>query len=134
MNTKPRKNVKEIVENIKHSLNTISEEDQIDIEASVLMLNFLAEIENIQKIRSIDRMSLAKSINVSPSYLTQVFSGNKPLNFKTLAKIQKALNIRFEVKTVEIKKDKNIKLKQVKESIMSFENEFDKIAELGNLT
>lgn len=134
MNTKPRKNVKEIVENIKNSLNTISEEDQIDIEASVLMLNFLAEIENIQKIRSIDRMSLAKSINVSPSYLTQVFSGNKPLNFKTLAKIQKALNIRFEVKTVEIKKDKNIKLKQVKESIMSFENEFDKIAELGNLT
>jgi transcriptional regulator with XRE-family HTH domain len=134
MNTKPSKNVKEIVENIKHSLNTISEEDQIDIEASVLMLNFLAEIENIQKIRSIDRMSLAKSINVSPSYLTQVFSGNKPLNFKTLAKIQKALNIRFEVKTVEIKKDKNIKLKKVKESIMSFENEFDKIAELGNLT
>ena len=126
MNTKPRKNVKKIVENIKHSLNTISEEDQIDIEASVLMLNFLAEIENIQKIRGIDRMSLAKSINVSPSYLTQVFSGNKPLNFKTLAKIQKALNIRFEVKSIERKKDKNIKLKKVTECIMSFENEFDK--------
>jgi transcriptional regulator with XRE-family HTH domain len=126
MNTKPRKNIKELVENIKHSLNTISEEDQIDIEASVLMLNFLAEIENIQKIRSIDRMSLAKSINVSPSYLTQVFSGNKPLNFKTLAKIQKALNIRFEVKSIERKKDKNIKLKKVTECIMSFENEFDK--------
>jgi ribosome-binding protein aMBF1 (putative translation factor) len=126
MNTKPRKNVKEIVENIKHSLNTISEEDQIDIEASVLMLNFLAEIENIQKIRGIDRMSLAKSINVSPSYLTQVFSGNKPLNFKTLAKIQKALNISFEVKSIERKKDKNIKLKKMTECIMSFENEFDK--------
>ncbi len=126
MNTKSKKNVKELVENIKNSLNTISEEDQIDIEASVLMLNFLAEIENIQKIKGIDRMSLAKSINISPSYLTQVFSGNKPLNFKTLAKIQKALNIRFEVKLVERKKDKIIKLKQAKESIMSFGNEFDK--------
>jgi len=126
MNTKSKKDVKELVENIKHSLNTISEEDQIDIEASVLMLNFLAEIENIQKIRGIDRMSLAKSINISPSYLTQVFRGNKPLNFKTLAKIQKALNIRFEVKSIERKKDKNLKLKKATESIMSFGNEFDK--------
>ena len=126
MNTKSKKDVKELVENIKHSLNTISEEDQIDIEASVLMLNFLAEIENIQKIRGIDRMSLAKSINISPSYLTQVFRGNKPLNFKTLAKIQKALNIRFEVKSIERKKDKNMKLKKATESIMSFGNEFDK--------
>lgn len=126
MNTKSNKDVKVLVENIKHTLNTISEEDQIDIEASVLMLNFLAEIENIQKIRGIDRMSLAKSINISPSYLTQVFRGNKPLNFKTLAKIQKALNIRFEVNSVKRKMDKNIKIKQTTESIMSFGNEFDK--------
>lgn len=36
-------------------------------------------------------------IKTSGSYLTQVFRGDKPLNFITLAKIQKALNIRFEI-------------------------------------
>ena len=133
MNTKNRNH--DLVEKIKHTLNSISEEDKIDIEASVLMLYFMAEIENIQKVKGIDRKTLANMIGTSPSYLTQIFSGNKPLNFKTLAKIQKALNIRFEVKTVDLSlfdvenderfKHTNTKLNQEEKDRMSVENEFD---------
>lgn len=134
MNTKTRNH--DLVEKIKHTLNSISEEDKIDITASVLMLYFMAEVENIQKIKGIDRKTLANMIGTSPSYLTQIFSGNKPLNFKTLAKIQKALNIRFEVKTVDLSsfdiennkrlKNTDTKINQEEKDWMSVENEFDK--------
>lgn len=134
MNTKTRNH--DLVEKIKHTLNSISEEDKIDITASVLMLYFMAEVENIQKIKGIDRKTLANMIGTSPSYLTQIFSGNKLLNFKTLAKIQKALNIRFEVKTVDLSsfdiennkrlKNTDTKINQEEKDWMSVENEFDK--------
>ncbi|NCW88573.1 MAG: XRE family transcriptional regulator, partial [Chitinophagia bacterium] len=45
--------------------------------------------------KKITRKLLAQLIGTSPSYLTQVFRGDKPLNFMTLAKIQKALNVSF---------------------------------------
>jgi len=78
----------------------------------MLMAKFLSEIEQQQKLKDIDRKTLAALIGTSPSYLTQVFRGDKPLNFKTLAKIQAVLNIRFEVSiqnlnnASKLKKDK----------------------------
>lgn len=63
----------------------------------MLMASYLSEIERIQKKRDhqMTRKELATRIGTSASYLTQVFRGDKPLNFRTLAKIQEALNIRF---------------------------------------
>jgi transcriptional regulator with XRE-family HTH domain len=43
---------------------------------------------------------LANKIGVSKSYVSQVFSGDKKVNCLLLAKIQKALDIRFEVKAI----------------------------------
>jgi ribosome-binding protein aMBF1 (putative translation factor) len=74
-----------------------SVESEIDHDAHILMAGFLSEIERIQKQKNISRKSLAERINTSASYLTQVFRGDKPLNFVTLAKIQKTLEIRFEI-------------------------------------
>jgi transcriptional regulator with XRE-family HTH domain len=76
-----------------------TEEQKLDLEAKVLMAGFLSEIERIQEISTNlkNRKSLAEAIGTSPSYLTQVFCGDKNLNFLTLAKIQKVLNIRFEI-------------------------------------
>jgi transcriptional regulator with XRE-family HTH domain len=74
---------------------TVAEELALD--ELILMAKFLSEIEQQQKFKNIDRKTLAALIGTSPSYLTQVFRGDKPLNFKTLAKIQAVLNIKFEV-------------------------------------
>ena len=72
-------------------------DEEIALAELMLMAKFLSEIEQQQKLKDIDRKTLAALIGTSPSYLTQVFRGDKPLNFKTLAKIQAVLNIRFEV-------------------------------------
>jgi len=66
------------------------------------MANYLSEIEKYQKEHDINRKELAAKIKTSASYLTQVFKGDKPLNFFTIAKIQKALKVRFRVITIPL--------------------------------
>lgn len=79
-----------------------SEEKEIEHDSYLLMSAFLSEIEAIQEQQNISRKELAKNIKISPSYLTQVFRNDTPLNFATLAKIKRALKIRFQVKALPL--------------------------------
>jgi transcriptional regulator with XRE-family HTH domain len=75
-----------------------SEDIEVKHDALMLMAGFLSEIEIIQDEQGVSRKDLAKEIGTSGSYLTQVFRSKKPLNFITLAKIKRALGIRFEIR------------------------------------
>lgn len=76
-------------------------DDKDTHEAQMLMFSFLSEIEKYQELNKVNRKSLAEKIKTSPSYLTQVFRGDKPLNFYTLSKIQRVLNIKFNIKATQ---------------------------------
>lgn len=80
--------------------NSKSEEDLLKEDEYMLMANYLSEIERLKRLEGLKliRKDLAKEIGVTASYLSQVFTGDKPLNFYTIAKIQKALKIRFEIR------------------------------------
>ena len=69
--------------------------------SQMIMYRFLSEVERITDERNISRKDLAKRINVSPSYITQLYQGTKKLNIETLGRLEKALDMRFEIKTVE---------------------------------
>lgn len=69
--------------------------------AQMLMYRFLSEIEKLMEERNLSKKELAEAIGVSPSYVTQLYRGTKPLNIETLAKIELALDFRFEIKAVE---------------------------------
>jgi transcriptional regulator with XRE-family HTH domain len=104
---------------------TVAEELALD--ELLLMAKFLSEIEQQQKLKDIDRKTLAKLIGTSPSYLTQVFRGDKPLNFKTLTKIQTVLNIRFELSVITLSeeiqnKSDKLPLKTSKSRILATES------------
>lgn len=95
-------NTKSSIENSKSPdwdelISFKNEEDEIRHETQMLMFSFLSEIEKYQHIQNIKRNRLAVMIKTSASYITQLFRGNKPLNFETIAKSQKALGIRFSV-------------------------------------
>jgi len=79
-----------------------TENEQFEHDAHILMAGYLSEFERILNEKKIRRKALAEKINTSASYLTQVFRGDKPLNFLTIAKIQKALNIRFSVEASDL--------------------------------
>jgi len=97
MSTKSNKEIEDIRNKFQQLLEHRDEEEEIKHDTQMLMFRFLTEIQRFQDAEGITRKKLAESIKTSASYLTQIFRGNKPLNFETLAKCQKALNIRFEI-------------------------------------
>ena len=97
-------NKERLEERIRALKSQETEEYQLERDENILRANYLSEIERLKKPLNLNWDTLAKTIKVSPSYLSQVFRGKKPLNFNTIAKIQKALNIRFEVQAVVLNK------------------------------
>lgn len=76
----------------KNSIMNFNEEVQL------LINKFLNEVYKQMLSKRISKSKLAALVGVSPSYLSQVFQGKKPLTFTTLIKFQRALNIEFEIK------------------------------------
>lgn len=73
-----------------------SKSDEVEHEAKMIMFRFLGELEkfNGKPIRKVD---LAKALDTSPSYITQLYRGDKLINLTMLAKIQDAFGITFEI-------------------------------------
>lgn len=74
-----------------------SPEEQIEHRAQMLSYIYLSEAQKAMDRNGWTRKRLAKEIGTSASYLTQLFRGDRLLNFKTVAKIEMALNIEFNV-------------------------------------
>lgn len=86
-----------IVKGFSDLENQLTEEDHIKNEASLLMFRFLSIVEERCKSLGWNRAKLAQEIGTSPSYITQLFRGDKLVNMLTLAKMQRALGIGFEI-------------------------------------
>jgi len=99
-------NKEEIKNRIQLLKSSKTEEQLIERDSLILQANYLSEIERISKENGFNRKDLAIKIKTSPSYLTQVFRGDKPLNFLTLAKIKRALNLKFEVTAELVSEEK----------------------------
>jgi transcriptional regulator with XRE-family HTH domain len=61
------------------------------------MAKFLEKIQEIATQKGLKKKDLAQKIGTSASYITQLYRGHKLLNLMTLAKLQRALNIEFDV-------------------------------------
>ncbi len=96
MSMKPLNSAEEI-RNEFQKLFEKSPEEQIEHRAQLLSYIFLSEAQKAMDQKDLTRKQLAEKIGISASYLTQLFRGDRLLNFKTVAKIEAALNIRFEV-------------------------------------
>jgi ribosome-binding protein aMBF1 (putative translation factor) len=79
--------------------NNLSEEDLLDIDAKILMFRFLSLIDAKREELGWSRKNLAVQIKTSPSFISQLFQGDKLINFTTLAKIQKVMGLEFEITT-----------------------------------
>lgn len=76
-----------------------SEEEELEHDAQMLTFKFLEELERCQKSGSkFKKKELANALDKSPSFISQLYSGEKLMNFNLLARIQKAYNISFEIK------------------------------------
>lgn len=77
--------------------------DKVNHDAKMIMFRFLSEIEKVwvsKNGKDVKKKELAELIKMSPSYITQLYNGDKLVNLNTLAKFQEALNIDFNIEAV----------------------------------
>jgi ribosome-binding protein aMBF1 (putative translation factor) len=100
MNTKQLNSTEEI-RNEFQKLFEKSPEEQVEHRAQLLSYIFLSEAQKAMDRKGWTRKQLADEIGTSASYLTQLFRGDRLLNFKTVAKIEGALDVRFQINVTE---------------------------------
>jgi transcriptional regulator with XRE-family HTH domain len=84
-------------------------QDEIKHRSKMLMFSFLSEVEKIAEERNLKKKDIAKIIGTSPSYVTQLFRGDKLINLETLAKLEKALDFEFAITIKPKNQAKSIK-------------------------
>jgi transcriptional regulator with XRE-family HTH domain len=98
-------NKKTIQEAFQNLLEPASREEKLELETLMLSTKFLSEIERVCQNNNIRKKDLAGMIGTSPSFITQLFRGNKIVNLETIAKIQLVLGISFDIKLAEAQDD-----------------------------
>lgn len=78
-----------------------SSKEKAKLEEELLSLKFIATIEELLEQNDVNRSDLANILDSSKSYVSQVFSGDKMLNIRILARIQRALNVSFKLYAVD---------------------------------
>lgn len=91
---------------IKEVFSFENEEDTIQFEAEMIHLDLINEISRLMDSRKMNKAELAKSLGTTKGYVTQLFSGDRLLNLKTLAKIQQIFDVRIKLQFVEKTKSK----------------------------
>lgn len=88
--------------------NKLESQFKDKLNALVLQDRFMSEVDTLMEKHQLNKKKLAKKLDVSSSYITQVFKGKKFLNFYTLSKLQDVFNIEFKIQAVskaEIERD-----------------------------
>jgi ribosome-binding protein aMBF1 (putative translation factor) len=78
--------------------NFENKRDKIEHEKMIAMFYFLSDVQKIIDKKGWSRQRLATEIGVSPSYLSQLYSGDKVINLEMITKIAVALDCNFEIK------------------------------------
>lgn len=99
MNTNLNKDIQSILNELSTPL---SESDHFEVEKSLLSARFISEIQKHLDEMTYKKRDLARLLGVSPSYITQVFRGEKAVNMDFLTKVQIKLGLNFYVSTTDI--------------------------------
>ena len=95
MNWKNNKDIKDLFTGL---LKPGSDEENTELEAKLLMAQFLSAFEAAMNKKKLKKKDLAGMIGTSPSYITQLFRGTKIINLETIAKIMIVLDLQCKVK------------------------------------
>ena len=89
---------------IKEIFNFENESERIQFEAEMIHLDLIEEISKLMESKGMKRADLAKALGTTKGYVTQLFSGDRLLNMKTLAKIQTIFGVKVKIGFQENKK------------------------------
>lgn len=75
-----------------------TKEDKYQHNAEMISFRILSELEHFCNIHNIKKSELAKRINCSRSYITQLYRGDKQVNTLLLGKLEEEFNFSLEIK------------------------------------
>ena len=68
--------------------------------ARLLSFRFLSEVERLTDEQGLKRGALARALGTSPSYVTQLYRGDRMLNLNMAARMERVLGVQFQVRAV----------------------------------
>ncbi len=86
-----------LVKRFLDALTPKTKEDKIQFEAEKIHLDLVFLVKEMMEQQGINRKQLAEKLGISPSYLTQLFTGDKLFNLKTIAKLQEVFDVKFKI-------------------------------------
>lgn len=89
------------IQKLKNVFKKSDFKEEVEFETQLLVMAFLSAIEKEADLQKISRKDLAKIVETSPSYITQIFRGNKIPNLKILTALGLALNKKFDINAVD---------------------------------
>ena len=95
MTAKEKNKIDLMIKELDKALKFENEEDRIEVKASFIQMDILDEVRKLMEERKISRTELAKRLNKSKSFVSQLFSGDKALNLKMIAQFQEIFNVKF---------------------------------------
>lgn len=102
MSPKTLKDPKAIKAAFGKLLNDFSDTEKLEMEAMAIGHAYLSEAQRVMDDRGMNRKDLAERMDVSPSFLTQLFRGDRPVSDKHKALLQRVLDIRYQVMAVNV--------------------------------
>jgi hypothetical protein len=94
MNTKSR-NFK-VAPEFEHLFSFSNDEEKLEHRAQMISYRILSEVEKFCDLHNMKMKDLAKMIDTSPSYVTQLFRGNKQVNMNFMAKFEEVTQMLFD--------------------------------------
>lgn len=82
---------------IASALRFENEEDALEFRAEAMHLRFIEKIKGRMRELGINQTRIAEELGTSKGYVSQLFSGDRLLNLKTLAKLETILDIKIEL-------------------------------------
>lgn len=92
MISKKNKKLKQKMESI---LSLKNDKDKLAFETYVLQSDFLRVLEQLMDREGVKPADLARKIDVKPSFISQIFSGDKRLNLVHMALFQRVFKDKF---------------------------------------
>jgi len=81
-------------------ISPMSDEAELDIDKHILSAKFLSEIQKHLETADMKKKDFAELMDVSASFITQLFTGDKMVSMEFLSNAQKKLNIEFTISSI----------------------------------
>ena len=91
-------NSEKYIDELKERLNGYS----FEMEKFMVQMRFMGEVQILMDKHKINKSVLAKGVETSPAFITQLFKGDRQLNIEMITKFQEFFDIKFDV---QAKKD-----------------------------